>query len=112
MNSIFVIQPFKKYGTWVFNDESRNLVEEPFVVGIPEIINKIINDNDCNKFTLIFSDIEMPKYDLLLEKDNSRINIVGTWYKCEKLKKTGWLCPALNIYFPRSPEKIYLKIQK
>ena len=112
MNSIFVIQPFRKYGTWIFNDDARGLVEEPFVIGMPQILDRIINDINCNQFTALFSEIEIPEYDVLLEKDNTKINAMGTWYKCEKIGMSGWLCPALNIYFPQSPDKIYIKIQK
>lgn len=41
MNSIFVISPYFKHGTWVFDDPRRSLVEEPFVAGVPEIIKDL-----------------------------------------------------------------------
>ena len=112
-NSIFVIYPFRKHGTWVFNDEVKNLVEEPFVFGADIIINKIVNDINCQQCKFIFSTSELPEYDTVLEKvnTNSKINI-GTYYRCSKTKLVGWLCPALSLYYKESPEKIYVKIEK
>ena len=37
----FVIAPYSKHGTWLFNDERRNLVEEPLVAAAPETIAEI-----------------------------------------------------------------------
>ncbi len=35
MNSILIIQPYRYAGTWVFDDPNAQLVQEPFVEGIP-----------------------------------------------------------------------------
>ena len=40
----FVIAPYSKHGTWLFNDERRNLVEEPLVAAAPETIAEIEAD--------------------------------------------------------------------
>src|SRR6476620_3488720 len=40
----FVIAPYSKHGTWLFNDERRNLVEEPLVAAAPETIAEIVAD--------------------------------------------------------------------
>ena len=111
-NSIFVIEPFRKHGLWVFNDESRGLVEEPFVFGMPQIIDKVVNDDKCFKVRFIFSDKELPEYDLILNRMDDRPAIIGTWYHSLKLNMSGWLCPAHNLYFEKSPEQIYIKIEK
>jgi hypothetical protein len=57
MNTLLAIAPFFKHGTWVFTDERRNLVEEPFVAGVPEIITEIVADipNAKAGFRLTFS---------------------------------------------------------
>ena len=44
MNSLYVIAPFWKDGTWVFNDESNGLLEEPFVSGTDDIISGCVKD--------------------------------------------------------------------
>ncbi len=42
MNIINVIVPYPHAETWVFDDESRGLKAEPFISGIPEIMDKTI----------------------------------------------------------------------
>ena len=37
-----IIHPYLFNGVWVFDDESTGLVREPFVSGIPEMINKLV----------------------------------------------------------------------
>ena len=43
-NSIIVIFPYIYQDTWVFDDEQVGLVKEPFVEGMPEIINIFVKD--------------------------------------------------------------------
>jgi len=38
-NSMFEIRPYWDGYTWVFDDERVGLVQEPFVEGVPEMIN-------------------------------------------------------------------------
>ncbi len=111
-NSIYIIEPYRKYGTWVFDDPTRNLVEEPFVFGMPQIINKVVKDPECQKCRFIFSDTEMPEYDLVLNRMKDKLNIMGAWYESPQLKMNGWLCPALGLYFKTPPENIYIKVEK
>jgi hypothetical protein len=40
-NSIFVVFLYRAEGTWVFDDERAGLVREPFVSGIPELIDQL-----------------------------------------------------------------------
>jgi hypothetical protein len=41
-NAIMVIAPYRHEGTWVFDDPSAGLVKEPFVAGIPEMIDILV----------------------------------------------------------------------
>ena len=43
-NSIMVIVPYWYEGTWVFDDDRVGLVREPFVSGIPEMIDLLVKD--------------------------------------------------------------------
>ena len=43
-NAIMVISPYRYQGTWVFDDASAGLVREPFVAGIPEMIDHLVSD--------------------------------------------------------------------
>lgn len=66
-NSIFVIQPYRYSGLWVFDDEKVGLVHEPFVSGVDDIIDKCVaNIEDADKgFNLLFSTIPFPGYNAL-----------------------------------------------
>jgi hypothetical protein len=109
MNALFVIAPYFKHGTWVFTDERRNLVEEPFVAGVPEIITEIVADipNAKAGFRLTFSAGPFPGHKLVVTRGESESG--GYWYHVENSDKKGWLCPALFKFFPEAPAKIYVR---
>jgi len=44
-NALFVIAPYRFEGMWVFDDPSAGLVREPFVSGVPEMIEHVVRDN-------------------------------------------------------------------
>lgn len=56
-NSILVIFPYRYQGTWVFDDERVGLVQEPFIEGMPEMIDIFVQDipNAAQGFKLLFS---------------------------------------------------------
>lgn len=110
-NSIFIIEPYKSAGTWVFDDPDVGLVREPFVSGIPEMIDKLVEDiPEAEKgFRLLFSAKPFPGYTLkLIWRREAK---EGNWYYCEKFKSEGWLCPALFKYFKKAPKEIYAKAE-
>ena len=45
-NSLLVINPYYDRGSWVFDDEITDLVKEPFIAGMPEMIERLIEKND------------------------------------------------------------------
>ena len=110
-NAILIIKPYWYNGTWVFDDKRVNLYQEPFVAGIPEIINHITKDipNAKNGFRLLFSANPFPDYQMKLiwlREENG-----GNWYYSENLEMEGWLCPALFKYYKKSPKEIYTKAE-
>lgn len=110
-NSIFVISPYKTAGTWVIDDPSRNLEREPFVAGIPrliEMLTKDIPDADSG-FRLLFSAGEFPGYTHRMTW--RRRGSGGNWYYSEEFRAEGWLCPALLKYFRKPPKTIYIKAE-
>ncbi len=111
-NSILVIAPYRHAGTWVIDDASRGLNKEPFVAGIPGIINKLVQDiPDADKgFRLLFSAQPFPghTHTLVWKRKESG----GNWYVCPQFKMEGWLCPALFKYFKEAPKTIYFKGEK
>lgn len=107
-----VIAPYKHAGTWVFDDEARGLKQEPFVAGIPEMIDQLVEDipNAEEGFRLIFSAREFPGYTHKLEwvrKDST-----GNWYYSPEFDAEGWLCPALFAFYDEAPKTLYVKAEE
>jgi len=48
-NALMVIHAYDDAGIWVFDDAATGLVKEPFVAGIPEIIETIVGDSRALK---------------------------------------------------------------
>ena len=110
-NILMVIAPYWEHGTWVFDDEDKGLVKEPFVSGVPEMIDVLVQDiPDARKgFRLTFSAGPFPGYQQ--ELIWVREEFGGHWYRTEDPPMEGWLCPALFEYFNETPEKIYAKAE-
>jgi hypothetical protein len=87
-------------------------VKEPFVSGIPEMIDSLVQDipNASKGFKLLFSENPFPGYqvELIWVRDEYR----GNWYRWQPQNKEGWLCPALFRYFSEAPQKIYCKAEQ
>jgi hypothetical protein len=109
-NSILVIAPYWHSGTWVFDDPERGLTKEPFVSGIPEMIDELVKDiPDARKgFRLLFSAAPFPGHQGVFTKHRSEFG--GTWYRSDAGAE-GWLCPALFKYFDEAPAKLYARAE-
>jgi hypothetical protein len=110
-NILMVIEPYWYQGTWVFDDESKGLDKEPFVQGVPEIIDDLVKDipNARNGFRLLFSSLPFSSYQIELTRVKEEYG--GYWYKVKDKSVEGWLCPALFRYFETAPEAIYAKAE-
>lgn len=111
-NAMNVIYPYKLHDTWAFDDEAHGLVAEPFVLGIPIIINEFLKKLKVSgeKLKFTFSKNEFPGYQSFLTKE--REDFGGAWYRSEDPNlNSGWLCPATLLYFSDFPEKIYFKVE-
>jgi hypothetical protein len=111
-NRVLVIYPYRYQGTWVFDDPGVGLIREPFVAGIPEMIDRLVKDiPDAGKgFRLLFSDAPFPGYSIKVVWQREEAG--GNWYYCEQYDSEGWLCPALFEYFKDAPKEIYAKAEK
>lgn len=107
-NSIKMIAPYKFNNNWVFDDTIVHLYQEPFIEGVPEIIDSLVSDipNAENGFRLYFSDLPFPnsKLELTWIREEDR----GNWYLADKYNIEGWLCPALFKYFNQAPKTLYV----
>jgi len=106
-----VIFPYQYESTWVFDDSAVELMREPFVFGVPEMIDELVNDipNASKGFKLIFSKKPFPDYQQKLSW--VREEYEGNWYTING-KDEGWLCPALFKYFDAAPQEIYIKAER
>lgn len=109
MNQIFVINPYYHGGSWVFDDAEVGLLREPFVSGIPEMIEMLIQEIPDARmgFRLLFSAAPFPDHQIVLNRRNEEIG--GYWYEHAPTAMSGWLCPALFKYFDDAPEHIYAR---
>ena len=41
-NALMVLVPYRHAGTWVFDDPNAGLVREPFVAGVPEMMDVLV----------------------------------------------------------------------
>lgn len=108
-NSILVIAPYRYEGTWVFDDDRFGLVREPFVGGVPEMIDHLVADipNADEGFRLTFSAQPFPDYEKKLTW--VRGDSVGNYYKLDEPPMEGWICPALFKYYETPPAALYVK---
>lgn len=112
-NQILVIAPYwvESVATWVFDDEAVDLVQEPFVSGIPEMIDDLVAEipNARDGFRLLFSAAPFPGFQRKLTRVHEECD--GWWYSSDELEAEGWLCPALFRYFDEAPEEIFVKAE-
>ena len=110
MNTIRTIQPYweERVQTWVFDDPAAGLVREPFISGIPAMIDFLTaNIEDARSgFQLLFSNEPFPGYQFELHRANKAY---GGWnYRVINPPMVGWLCPAMFRYFEDAPAIIYI----
>ena len=105
-NQIHVIAPYRQASTWVFDDPAVGLKAEPFVSGIPQMIDALVQDipQADRGFRLLFSAAPFPVYQVDLVRLRSEYG--GNWYRWTATNMEGWLCPALAKYFPDPPHTL------
>ncbi|MGH8670631.1 MAG: DUF6717 family protein [Burkholderiales bacterium] len=110
-NAIMIIAPYCYAGTWVFDDPVAGLEHEPFVMGVPEMIDDLVqNIPDARRgFRLLFSENPFPGHQTQIFWIREESG--GHWYKLQEPPIEGWLCPALFKYFSKAPATIYVKAE-
>jgi len=108
-NAILVIAPYRYNGTWVFDDPRFGLVREPFVAGVPEMIDVLVADiPDADKgFRLTFSSRPFPDFQRKLTW--VRGDMEGNYYRIDNPPMEGWICPAMFKYYDKPPPELYVK---
>lgn len=109
-NSIQVLEIRKTGCTWVFDDASKGVVNEPFVSGVPTIINHILDNKKIVESTVqaFFSQSKFPGADACLTFVKREKK--GAWYKFQSMK--GWFCPCFWKYFDvgSPPQHLYIQL--
>ena len=119
-NSIFVIKPYRWNGMWVFDDERVGLDKEPFVAGADTMIDTAVAvkgiENAEDGFLMIFSAGPFPDADFEVEwvREDSGGNVYKGRFEVdgEVQEMEGWLCPALNLYYPDAPKRLYVQVRE
>jgi hypothetical protein len=119
-NAIFVIKPYMWNGMWVFDDERVGLDKEPFVAGADTMIDTAVQlkgiPNADGGFLMVFSAGPFPDADFHLDwlREEGGGNVYQARFEIEGevQEKEGWLCPALNLYFPIAPKKLYVQVRE
>lgn len=110
-NSIMTIAPYRANGTWVFDDLSAGLVREPFVAGVPEMIDHLVADiPEADKgFRMLFSAKPFPGHQKKLIWNREEAG--GNYYRLEEPPMEGWICPAMFQYFRTAPKELFVKAE-
>jgi hypothetical protein len=110
-NQIQIIAPYRAHGTWVFDDPAADLVQEPFVNGIPEMIDDLVQSipDAASGFRMLFSPAPFPGFQRKLTWVREEMG--GNWYQADHPPIEGWLCPALFKYFAEAPRELYVRAE-
>lgn len=113
-NAIMIIQPYRKHGTWCFSDEATGLVDEPFVAGIPEMIDIMVKDipNAEKGFIATFSPTFFPDHQHQLHHSRPDAYGAGNYFTFNDTDMEGWLCPAMYKYMKEAPKTIFIKVEE
>ena len=127
--SLLTIHPYLLGNTWVFDDPRTGLKEEAFVLGMSEMISRLVEakgiPNAPQGFALTFgpepfdgADAELTwlrsdDAQVLPGRDGSASQIFGNWYRGRVAgqEMEGWLCPALGLYFKAAPARIFVRAE-
>ena len=113
-----IIYPYLLGSTWFFDDERTGLKAEAFVMGMSEMIFRIIEANAIQDaemgFKMTFSDEPFSGADAelhWLRADDPNEAMPGNWYSGTIAGEVmaGWLCPALLLYFDGAPQGLFVR---
>jgi hypothetical protein len=106
-NVLQTIKPYRRDGTWVFDDPLRGIWAKPFVSRAPEIVDQVLRRAGLQPrqpFTVTFGDHESSGLGYRFVLKWVREDREGHWYRWSEMEG---LCPALVRYFDAAPKYIY-----
>ena len=112
-NQIMVIAPYwlEEVGTWVFDDPAAGLCQEPFVSGVPEMIDFLVKNipNGRAGFRLLFSAAPFPGYQKRLTWKREEMG--GNWYASQDPPNGGLALPRAVSILRSVPAQLYVKAE-
>ncbi|MCX7408678.1 MAG: hypothetical protein NTZ32_11415 [Planctomycetales bacterium] len=112
-----ILYPYLIGSHFVFDDPTTGLKAEAFVMGMSEMVFRLIESkripNADQGFQLKFSDqpfdhdVEL----VWLRADEPEDPMRGNWYsgQIDGVRMEGWLCPALLCYFDAAPKRLFVR---
>lgn len=111
-NVIQILELRRVASTWVFDDRSKGIKNEPFVAGVPTVIDQILLRKQITDSSVmaLFSGEDFPGTDVALEFEKLDKN--GAWYQLNGMR--GWFCPCFWNYFDKKdpPKKLYISLER
>src|SRR3972149_8763754 len=89
MNSLQYLELYRVGKTgWAFDDENRGISAEPFVCGLPEIINALVRRENItgDSIRVIYSGKEFPGHHIVLDHIEGESG--GNWYRYKEDRKS------------------------
>jgi hypothetical protein len=126
---LLTIYPYLLGDTWVFDDPRTGLKEEAFVLGMTEMISRLVEvkriPQAAKGFSLQFGAEPFEGADAELTwigsdddqvvpgKDACASQMFGNWYRgvVAGEEMEGWLCPALGLYFTSAPTRFFVRAE-
>lgn len=102
---------YKKNGTWMFDDESKSIKEEPFVMGFSELIDFILKEKNVWNGSHRGIDIEFSlekEFDDMVEIEKIG-DVDNDWALYEYKNIQGMLCPVTLQYLGKHPDFFYIR---
>lgn len=116
-NHLFKLNAYFKAGLWMFDDEFRDIYEEPFVAGADRLFDEMsgrIHDHTITECAIVFAHTPIPDADVHAVLSHGD-GWDGHYYNVKRFKQEllgfqFWLCPALLAFYDEAPKNIFVKV--
>ena len=116
-NALFKLNAYFKDGFWMFDDEYREIYEEPFVAGADLLFDEMsgrVDDQSIDQCSVVFAHTPIPEADVHAVLSHGD-GYDGHYYTVEQYKPEiqgfqFWLCPALLAFYDEAPKDLFVKV--
>lgn len=102
---------YQDKGDWVYDDDRVNVTQEPFVLGMDTLFDRmtVLLPHPENGFVFKFSEHPFPGFRTALSL--IRYEDYGYWYKAGEYDLDVWICAHLHDYIPVAPGELYIRVE-